>query len=275
MAMIICPNCGEQVSDKAKKCVSCGWILIPDEKKICAECGAVLENDMETCPNCGCPVEEEKLVEENTQQVQVTGVKITKKIKMILIAVVVAVAAVIAISCAGVQAHKKAVAAQVAAEEKKQSEEYATTFQAAAYKMLLGAADAEDCGNLTKKVWYNAIYKEYSDETNKYTRPNGYFVSDFNEAVQNLFNDSGFQSTLNKVKDNEDQVAAFMKELNSPPEKYKEAYASLSQMYESYLTLMNLVTDPKGSLQSFTNDFTDADKAVVQKFDAVAVYFEE
>lgn len=51
MAMIICPNCGEQVSDKAKKCVSCGWILIPDEKKICAECGAVLENDMETCPN--------------------------------------------------------------------------------------------------------------------------------------------------------------------------------------------------------------------------------
>ena len=275
MAMIICPNCGEQVSDKAKKCVSCGWILIPDEKKICAECGAVLENDMETCPNCGCPVEEEKLVEEKTQQVQVTGVKITKKTKMILIAVVVAVAAVIAISCAGVQTHKKAVAAQVAAEEKKQSEEYATTFQAAAYKMLLGAADAEDCGNLTKKVWYNAIYKEDSDETNKYTRPNGYFVSDFNEAVQNLFNDSGFQSTLNKVKDNEDQVAAFMKELNSPPEKYKEAYASLSQMYESYLTLMNLVTDPKGSLQSFTNDFTDADKAVVQKFDAVAVYFEE
>lgn len=38
---------------------------------------------------------------------------------------------------------------------------------------------------------------------------------------------------------------------------------------------MNPITDPKGSLQSFTNDFTDADKAVVQKFDAVAVYFEE
>ena len=275
MAMITCPNCGEQVSDKAKKCVSCGFILIPDEKKSCAECGAELEKDMTVCPNCGCPVEEEKPEEESTQQVQVTGVKIKKKTKMILIAVIVAVAAVIAISCAGVQKHKKVVAAQAAAEEKKQSEEYATNFQAAAYKMLLGAADAEKCGNLTKKVWYNAIYKEYSDETNKYTRPDGYFVSDFNDAVQNLFNDADFQSNLNKVKDNKKQVASFMKELNNPPEKYKEAYASLSQMYESYLALMNLVTDPEGSLQSFSNDFTDSDKEVVQKFNSVVVYFEE
>lgn len=29
MAMIVCPHCGEQVSEKAKKCVHCGAILIP------------------------------------------------------------------------------------------------------------------------------------------------------------------------------------------------------------------------------------------------------
>ena len=27
MAMMECPNCGEQVSDKAKKCVHCGAVL--------------------------------------------------------------------------------------------------------------------------------------------------------------------------------------------------------------------------------------------------------
>lgn len=32
MAMMECPNCGEQVSDKAKKCVHCGAVLIPEEK---------------------------------------------------------------------------------------------------------------------------------------------------------------------------------------------------------------------------------------------------
>lgn len=40
MAMMECPNCGEQVSDKAKKCVHCGAVLIPEEKRYCQECGA-------------------------------------------------------------------------------------------------------------------------------------------------------------------------------------------------------------------------------------------
>lgn len=31
MAMIVCPHCGEQVSEKAKKCVHCGAILIPEK----------------------------------------------------------------------------------------------------------------------------------------------------------------------------------------------------------------------------------------------------
>lgn len=34
MAMMECPNCGEQVSDKAKKCVHCGAVLrVSSEKK--------------------------------------------------------------------------------------------------------------------------------------------------------------------------------------------------------------------------------------------------
>ena len=40
MAMTTCPNCGEQISDKAKKCVHCGAVLIPEEKKYCPDCGA-------------------------------------------------------------------------------------------------------------------------------------------------------------------------------------------------------------------------------------------
>ena len=51
MAMTTCPNCGEQISDKAKKCVHCGAALIPEEKKYCPDCGAELEEGMESCPN--------------------------------------------------------------------------------------------------------------------------------------------------------------------------------------------------------------------------------
>ena len=31
MAMIVCPHCGEQVSEKAKKCVHCGAISMLEE----------------------------------------------------------------------------------------------------------------------------------------------------------------------------------------------------------------------------------------------------
>lgn len=34
MAMTTCPNCGEQISDKAKKCVHCGTVLVPEKKEI-------------------------------------------------------------------------------------------------------------------------------------------------------------------------------------------------------------------------------------------------
>ena len=88
MAMITCPNCGEQISDKAKSCVHCGVSLQPEEKMICEECGAELEGGIEICPACGCPVA--KSGEEATdvpQQVEVTGVRMTKMAMIIVLLV--------------------------------------------------------------------------------------------------------------------------------------------------------------------------------------------
>lgn len=79
MAMTTCPNCGEQISDKAKKCVHCGTVLILEEKKCCPDCGAELEEGMDTCPKCGRPIENIIETEKIPQQVEVTSVKITKK----------------------------------------------------------------------------------------------------------------------------------------------------------------------------------------------------
>ena len=112
MAMTTCPNCGEQISDKAKKCVHCGTVLIPEEKKYCSDCGAELEEGMKVCPKCGCPIENAVEMETAPQQVDVTGVKI------IVIAVITVIAAA-TIAAIGVQMHKKNVAAKVAAENHK------------------------------------------------------------------------------------------------------------------------------------------------------------
>ena len=58
--------------------------------------------------------------------------------------------------------------------------------------MLSGASDAESSANLIKQVWYNSIYEKQDDETDKYTKPDGYFVSDFNDALGNLYSDESF-----------------------------------------------------------------------------------
>lgn len=110
MAMTTCPNCGEQISDKAKKCVHCGAILVPEEKKYCPDCGAELEEGMDTCPKCGCPIENIIETEKTPQQVEVTGVKITKKSKKIIVIATIAVIVAAIITAIGVQTHKKNVA---------------------------------------------------------------------------------------------------------------------------------------------------------------------
>ena len=94
------------------------------------------------------------------------------------------------------------MAAKAAAEAQKQSEEYGANLNMAVYSMLSGASDAETCGNLIKQVWYNAIYKESDSKTNKYTKPNGYYVSDFNDALQNLFSDSSFSGQIADINSN-------------------------------------------------------------------------
>lgn len=92
MALIKCPNCGQDISDKAKKCVHCGKILIDDKPatKVCSDCGKENPIDATECIHCGCPFEEEKAIESAPVQVM-TEVKPKKNLKKIIIPVVAAV----------------------------------------------------------------------------------------------------------------------------------------------------------------------------------------
>ena len=67
MAMIKCPECGGEISGKARKCIHCGKVLIEEvlPKKFCSECGKEVPIDADECPFCGCPFEDEKVTENN------------------------------------------------------------------------------------------------------------------------------------------------------------------------------------------------------------------
>ena len=51
MAIIRCPECGHQISDRAPVCPSCG-VEIANRVTRCPQCGEVYFNDLRECPNC-------------------------------------------------------------------------------------------------------------------------------------------------------------------------------------------------------------------------------
>lgn len=74
MAIIKCPECGHQVSDKAPLCPSCG-IHIAGNVIRCRNCGYLYLKDEHICPNCHFDADEETEEEKNkknTEQEKVT-----------------------------------------------------------------------------------------------------------------------------------------------------------------------------------------------------------
>lgn len=55
MALIKCPECGKEISDKAVSCPNCGAEV---KKKFCQHCGEQIDKDCVVCPKCGKQVGE-------------------------------------------------------------------------------------------------------------------------------------------------------------------------------------------------------------------------
>ena len=262
MAMIQCPKCGKDISDKSEKCVHCGAKFVPDER-ICEECGEVLKKTDKVCSKCGCPVSSKN---DKPQQVEVTGVsikpKMTKKKIIILVSILVGLIAI-------------GIGAKIIVDKKAQanSEEYKSNLETIVLDMLSGAAKAEKCGNLIKKVWNNSIFKQSDPETDKYTH-DYWSYNDFNTALKKLFDDTSFSAQIKSIEDNQSRVASQMKNMKNPPEEWKDAYDDLKDYYEEYLNFTNLVISPSGSLTSFSSSFNDADSKTLNMYNKMKTYLD-
>lgn len=262
MALIKCPECGKEISDKATNCIYCGSILKKEENldntiQKCSECGEILSETDEVCPKCGCPISNK----ENPQQVEITSVKITKKTKTLVVGIIGLVLLCI-IGGIGYKVYSDNKMAKAEQEKYEQYiaeyNEYIANLETIRILMLSGGSDAESLCNLTLRVWYNSMYEERDDETDKYTRPKGRFVDDFNEALMNLFLDSNTMDTVSSIEENQESVKNLMRDLQNPPEELDNCYETLSDLYESYQALTDLAISPSGNYSSFSENKTNA-----------------
>lgn len=265
MAMIKCPKCNEDISDKSTKCVHCGHVLIEESKIFCEECGNEVKKSDELCSKCGCPVNRKQ----EPQKVEVTRVKFGNGIsrKKIIIGIVVLLLIVGGIfgfiTIKNNNDKKKA---------QELSEQYKDNLSTISYKMLSGAADAESCSEKIKKVWSNSIWKDDDAETDKYTKTNGKFNEDFNDSLSALFDDPDFIKITDGVEQNQKEVNKLMKKMKNPPDEWKDAYSDLKEYYDNYLTLINLCTNPSGSLQTYSTKFSNVDTDVVNGYNKIKSY---
>lgn len=292
MAIIECPKCRERISDRARKCVHCGTVFLSVKKQLCTECGAELEEGAAMCFRCGCPTEanDSEIMSDDFRQMGVSGSqKVKGGMRWIVAAAVVLGIAFMGIAIGILMYQEKKAEEENArriqeyednlkkAEEENARliQEYEDNLRLVTDTMLSGAVDAENCCNLIVQVWNNAIWEKKDDATDRYTRPDGYFVEDFNDALENLFTDSEFCSQIDLIMENQRAVNKIVGKLKNPPEEYRAAYEALSECYNAYLTFTNMAINPTGSLNTFSEDFDEADTEFVHCYQKMEFYLQD
>lgn len=227
MALINCPECSKEISDKVK-----------------------------ACPHCGYPFEEQRSVSQTKNQPvkEVNTTPQKSKAKKLLLTGIPIVLVIVALIIGIGYINKKTDEKNAERLYKSNYNQYIANLSSVHGLMLTGAADAEGLNDLTAKVWYNAIYEERDYQTDEFTRPDGTFVDDFNDALYNLSLADSTIKVVSDIKDNQNQVKALMQKAQNPPDGLEVCYDTVTEMYSAYIALTDLAVYPSGSLKSFTEN---------------------
>ena len=222
----------------------------------CPECGKEISDKVTACPHCGYPLVEEQVQPASPQAVELTGINLSvknpQKSKKFLIYATVVVCVIVAV-VVGLTVKK-------ANDTKKAANEYIDNLTAVRRIMLTGAVDAEKLCGLTHDVWYNTIYEKYDFDTDPYTKDdNGSYHDDFNDSLSALYSDQSTKDAISDIKSNRDSVDELMKQLQNPTDEFSACYATVDALYDAYCGLTNLATSPTGSLTSYTESYRTYD----------------
>lgn len=266
----------------------------------CVECGKEISDMEKACPECGCPVSESlkaapMLQEDGAEEfgngnesgevfneikmevpMENTNPKPVKKSKMKFIIAAIAGILVISAAIGGIVVHNRneAEKARVLA-EKKAREKKIKAYNDYVDNLLLlnttiqgGGVKAGDVSELTYSVWLDKIYDRYETDTYEYTSG----ASDFNEAIQNLHNDSEIIEKLGKVESVQGEAKAILKLLENPPNGLENVYVEALDFYKKYDALAEYALSPSGNISQYGSglltvmrEYTDC----IDKFTAV------
>lgn len=239
MALINCPECGKEVSDKAPACPNCGYRINP------IDFSALQDPPRPAAPAAPPPASPAPTDAPKPAPKKCADWK------------TIAAAAVLAVAL---------IAIAVVLIVQKRDRDYAEALHQARVDMLLSASDAASVSDMIYSVWSNAIYEEYDTATDPYTRPNGYW-RDFNDALSSYFDSADYQFARDGLVKDLDSARIAVNDLKNPPKAYAEEYDVLRDMYSSYSTFLRFATDPDGSLTTYSDGRNAAFHSFMDDYD--------
>ena len=251
MALINCPNCNKEISDKAKVCVGCGHQLIDavGTKKLmnCPECGVAIAGMTDICSNCGYPLNLYEIKDDEKSNNKILFKK--KWFWTSLICFVLLISIVLFVS------------------NNARTENYNTEICTAVDKIMEVSADAENVGNQICSVWNNAIWDKNNESTAKYTST----AKDFNEALSNLFADEEFIGKITAIRDKQNEIDTYLAKLKNPPRRFDDAYDEFKELYYAYSDYADFVISCKGSYNTYTEDLSKKSSALMESYGEIKV----
>lgn len=242
MALIKCPECGKEISDKADSCPECGCPIQAKE-----EC--LISEEVET--GYEQPIVNGVAPEEGCRSTKADTAKPAGKSKKgVIIGAVLGAAALLCIIIGIMVSQRNAKIREQQEAEVRQIREYNSAvdnLNALYSSSYSGATDAESVCVLTINVWVDSIYKKYNKETNKYITG----TSDFNGAIQNVYNDEDIQKKLTHVKDIQSKLNTYIQELQKCPEELQKCYDAALQVHATFNALAELALAPSGNITSY------------------------
>lgn len=218
MAIVKCPHCEQEISNRAETCIYCGEVIIKKKHK--------------------------------------------PKIRIIIAAVIF----VITIFTAGSIGYSKYSAHKAEQQYLMAYNDYIDYLEKAHELMIEGASYSEGLCILTLKVWYNAVYKEDSEETDKYTKYEGGFVGYFDAAIDNLYEAPETKTTLSKIENNQIAVKDIMNHLQEAPEGLEACHDAIYKLYDTYESVSKLSLIPTGTFMELGADKNSAMSEFVTRY---------
>ena len=139
---------------------------------------------------------------------------------------------------------------------------------------LKSGLKAEGVCNMIEAIWTDTIYGNLNADTAEYTHSNGVVHDSFNTSLALFFVSESYKADKELIESGLSEVDKMYLSLAGPPKGCEEGYKIATTLYEQYEIVIGLAANPSGSLNSYSDAFSDADTEYANAYKKLDRYFE-